>query len=232
MSISTIDDLLSFLDSSPTPYHAVAETVSRLRKKGWRELKETDSWKLKEDTGYYVIRNGSSLLAFQTGSLNPSDEGFRIITAHTDSPTFRLKSGSLKETKGVLKTGVEVLGGPILSTWLDRDLSLAGRIVLKTAEGIESRLYRRDCPSVMIPNPAIHLNREANKGFEYNPQNHLSLLITAAGNKDVTSLYQLIAEDLGVDADAVLDADLVVYDTQKAALNGWKGEYFSIRPNR
>ncbi|OQY35083.1 MAG: M18 family aminopeptidase [Spirochaetaceae bacterium 4572_59] len=227
MKNRNINDLLDYLDRSPSPYHAVAESAVRLKKNGWQELSEQDSWDLQADTGYYVIRNGSSLLAFNTGKLMPSFTGFRIITAHTDSPAFRLKSGKLKESQGVYKTGIEVLGGPILSTWLDRDLSLAGRVVVKTEKGIESRLYRKDDASVMIPNPAIHLNRELNQGFEYNPQSQLSLLITASGGDKLQSVHQLIAKEVNLEEDAILDADIIAYDTQKASLTGWNKEYFS-----
>lgn len=227
MKNSNINDLLEYLDRSPSSYHAVAESAARLKMSGWQELSEKNPWDLQVDTGYYVIRNGSSLLAFHTGKLKPATAGFRIITAHTDSPALRLKSGELKESGGVMKTGIEVLGGPILSTWLDRDLSLAGRIVLKTDKGIESRLYRKDDASVMIPNPAIHLNRDVNKGFEYNPQTHLSLLITASGDDKIHSLHQLIAKEMDLPEEAILDADLIAYDTQKASLSGWNKEYFS-----
>ena len=98
-----INDLFSFLNASPTPYHGVAEAAERLRNKGWEELSEKSSWQLKENSGYFVIRNGSSLIAFHTGILNPADKGFRIIAAHTDSPTFRLKNGAVKDVKGVMK---------------------------------------------------------------------------------------------------------------------------------
>lgn len=227
MKDNNIKDLLDYLDRSPSPYHAVAESAARLKKNGWQELSEQDTWDLQIDTGYYVIRNGSSLLAFHTGKLMPASAGFRIITAHTDSPAFRLKSGELKESQGLLKTGIEVLGGPILSTWLDRDLSLAGRVVVKTEKGIESRLYRKDGASVMIPNPAIHLKREVNKGFEYNPQSHLSLLITSSGDDKLHSVHQLIAKEMNLPEDAILDADIIAYDTQKSTLTGWNQEYFS-----
>ena len=226
MDNAVINDLFSFLDASPTPYHGVAEAAERLRNKGWEELSEKFSWPLKENTGYFVIRNGSSLIAFHTGNLNPAEKGFRIITAHTDSPTFRLKSGAVKDVKGVMKTGVEVLGGPILSTWLDRDLSVAGRIIVQTENGLESHLYRKAGASVLIPNPAIHLNRDANKGFEYNPQKHLSLLI-GNSSKGIRSVHDLIAREIGIDSSFILDADLVVYDTLKAERTGWNSEYFS-----
>ena len=227
MADNTIKNLFHFLNASVTPYHGAAEAVSILESSGYHPLDESASWKLKPQTGYYVIRNGSSLIAFHTGDLLPAEKGFRIVAAHTDSPGFRLKQGSLKSQAGVYKTGLEVLGGPILSTWLDRNLTIAGRLILKTPSGLVSRLYKKEGASCLIPNPPIHLNREMNKGFEYNPQTHLSLILGESEGTEYENIYQLIARDLNIPAEEIIDADLLVCDNQGAEKAGWQGQFFT-----
>ncbi|MDC7235835.1 MAG: M18 family aminopeptidase [Spirochaetales bacterium] len=230
-----VESLINYLDQSPTAFHAVEEAVKSLAAAGFKALDETLKWSLEADTGYYVIRNGSSLIAFRTGSELKGETAFRIVTAHTDSPSFRLKEGVIVKKNGMLTVGVEVLGGPIFSTWLDRDLGIAGRVLVKDGQGgTETLLYHNDKRKVLIPNPPIHLNRSVNKGFEYNPQTHLSCILqsgspeedgTAGNPEEPESLYELIAADLNIDAQRIVDADLILYDTQKAALSGWKGEF-------
>ena len=127
----------------------------------------------------------------------------------------------------MLKAGLEVLGGPIRSTWLDRNLTIAGRLIVRTTSGMESRLYKKEGASCLIPNPPIHLNRELNKGFEYNPQTHLSLLLGESKNDGNESLYKLIGADLGIEADEIIEADLLVCDTMGAERAGWKGKFFT-----
>ncbi len=227
MSDTIIKDLFHFLDASVTPFHGAAEASVILESSGYKKLDESLSWNLEPQTGYYVVRNGSSLIAFHTGELRPSDEGFRLIAAHTDSPGFRLKGDTLSLQSGVLKAGLEVLGGPILSTWLDRNLTIAGRLIVRTSSGLESRLYKKEGASCLIPNPPIHLNRELNKGFDYNPQTHLSLLLGEPVKEGSESLYSLIAGEEGIAADSILEADLLVCDTMGAERAGWQGSYFT-----
>lgn len=224
-----IDSLISYLDASPTAFHAVAEAEEKLRTSGFKRLEEKDSWTIEADCGYYVVRNDSSLIAFRTPVSNDLTPSFKIVTAHTDSPSFRLKEGVLKNKNGMLTAGVEVLGGPVFSTWLDRDLAVAGRVMIKDKTGkLGSRLYMNPLRKVLIPNPPIHLNRSVNKGFEYNPQTHLSCIIASAEeNRSAESktLYDLIAEDMEIAAESIIDADLILYDTQKASLSGWNSEF-------
>lgn len=225
--------LIDFLDSSPTAFHAVAEAEKKLLQAGFIRLDEARSWKLVMDSGYYLIRNDSSLIAFRTGADAKAETPFRIVTAHTDSPSFRLKEGVLNNKNGMLTVGVEVLGGPIFSTWLDRDLAVAGRILVKNnSGGIDSLLYMNSERKVLIPNPPIHLNREVNKGFAYNPQNHLSCIIQSSSSEkddpeEISSLYELIARDMKISKDDIIDADLILYDTHKASLSGWNAEFLS-----
>lgn len=238
-----VKSLIDYLDASPTAFHAVAEAEKRLLKAGFNRLDETRSWDLEADRGYYLIRNDSSLIAFRTAVVAKVRNPFRIVTAHTDSPSFRLKEGVIKKKNGMLTVGVEVLGGPILATWLDRDLAVAGRILVKNSTGgFDTHLYMNPRRKVLIPNPPIHLNRGVNKGFEYNPQNHMSCIIqsspAAEADKaaevhkvenadEIKSLYSLIAKDLKIRADDIIDADLILYDTQKASLSGWSDEFLS-----
>jgi len=225
--VKSIDSLLGYLNVSPTAFHAVSETVKLLSDKRFKQLDETAPWSLLPDTGYYVLRNGSSLIVFHTGSLKPEDRKFKIITAHTDSPSFRLKEGSFKKKNGMLTMAVEVLGGPVYSTWFDRDLSIAGRVLVRKDGAIDSVLYMNRERKVLIPNPPIHLNRTVNEGFEYNPQNHMNCIIAQGNGSDADSFYDLIAMDLGLDSKDILDADLILWDTQEASLTSWSGEFFS-----
>lgn len=226
-----VQSLINFLDSSPTAYHAVAQGESRLQSAGFIRLDETKSWELEADRGYYLIRNSSSLIAFRTAAVSGEGQHFRIVTAHTDSPSFRLKEGVIQEKNGMLTVGVEVLGGPIFSTWLDRDLAVAGRVLVKNKSGsFNTVLYMNPERKVLIPNPPIHLNRTVNKGFEYNPQDHLSCILQSSSGdeeNEIQSLYDLISNDLKISKDDILDADLILYDTQKASLSGWSEEFIS-----
>ncbi|MDA3957953.1 M18 family aminopeptidase [Oceanispirochaeta sp.] len=234
-----IRSLLDYLNSAPTAYHAVSETEKKLKAAGYSILDESVTWNLKPCSGYYVIRNGSSLIAFHTGVNLETPGCFRIVTAHTDSPTFRLKEGMLNEKNGMLTLGVEVMGGPIFSTWLDRDLAVAGRILIRKKDGIETVLYKNSERKVLIPNPPIHLNRTVNKGFEYNAQNHLKCIVKSIqkssdstgksknSKENIESFYDLIASDLKISSRDILDADLILYDTQEAALTSWEDEFFS-----
>lgn len=229
-----VQSLIDYLDASPTAFHAVAEAEKKLLEAGYSPLDEASLWNLELDTGYYLIRNNSSLIAFRTAAGTTPGIPFRIVTAHTDSPSFRLKEGVLTKKNNMLTVGVEVLGGPIFSTWLDRDLAVAGRILVKNRTGgIDTLLYMNPERKVLIPNPPIHLNRGVNKGFEYNPQNHLCCIIQSSSSdtddeqSDMISLYDLIAKDMGILRNDIIDADLILYDTQKASLSGWNDEFLS-----
>lgn len=180
-------ELLRFLSSSPTPYHAAAGAAARLREHGFAEIDETERWRLEPGRAYALQRAGSAIVAFRVGTGAPADSGFRILAAHLDSPALKLKVRGTERFHDLLRVPVEVYGGPILSTWLDRDLGIAGRLMVRSRQAhgdadhsVESVLVRTDEPVAIIPNLAIHLNRELNKGFEYNPQDHLAALVNPA----------------------------------------------------
>ncbi|MCF6324616.1 MAG: M18 family aminopeptidase [Gammaproteobacteria bacterium] len=215
--------LLEYIDSSPSPWHVVESTVALLQAHGFKALSEKEIWQLNAGERYYTIRDQSSIIAFIAGSKAPSESGYRIIGAHTDSPGLRIKPNPEQKRGAYLRLGVEVYGGPILATFADRDLSLAGRVSIKTGRGaqaFESRLLRINESIVRLPNLAIHLNREVNKsGLKFNPQDELPLIFSQPG-PDGGSFKGFIAERLQVNETDILAWELAAYDTQPGAFSG------------
>ena len=132
--------LLNFIDASPSPWHVVDTVAQRLLKEGFKPLVESQAWQLKAGERYYVVRGGASIIAFTMGKQALTETGFRMVGAHTDSPGLRLKPHAAYATDGLVRIGVEVYGGPILASFTDRDLSVAGRVSVRTAGGFEMRL--------------------------------------------------------------------------------------------
>ncbi|MBI4822368.1 MAG: M18 family aminopeptidase [Deltaproteobacteria bacterium] len=224
MSTARARDLLSFIDSSPTPYHAVKEVVRRLEAAGFARLEEGAEWKLAPCELRYVIKNETTIVAFQVGEASPAEAGFVMIGAHTDSPVLKLKPNAAYSQSGFRQIGVEVYGGVLLSTWLDRDLSIAGRLSVLRNGRIESALVDLGRPVLRIPNLAIHLNREVNKaGLILDPQKNLPPLFALDG--DVDALLQRCAERAGAKLPDVLGFDLSLYDTQEAELGGLEDDF-------
>jgi len=222
-------DLINFIDASPSPWHAVHSVEQRLLAEGYLRLQETERWQLQEGGRYFVVRDGASIIAFSLGQQPLAETGFRIVGAHTDSPGLRLKPKAAHVSEGMLRLGVEVYGGPILATFADRDLSLAGRVNVRTAEGFETRLLLFEAPLVRLPNLAIHMNREVNEqGLKLHKQNELPLLLGIAGESNAQAGFlQLVAEALEVEAKAILTAEFNVYDTQKGAFWGADKEFIA-----
>ena len=223
-----VDDLLTYIDQSPTPYHAVIETAGRLEAVGYSLLEEGDAWTLSPGDRRYVIRAGGSIAAFEVGSAAPAEAGFRVIGAHTDSPNLRIKPSPDVREHGCHQLAVEPYGGVLLHTWLDRDLTIAGRVTLAIAGGTETRLVDFERPLLRVPNLAIHLYRELNQeGLKLNAQRHLSPLL---GLGDDADFVELLCAELGregamVDRDQVLAFDLMTYDTQRSVRSGANGEF-------
>jgi aspartyl aminopeptidase len=220
-------DLIRFIDASPTPYHAVAEVSRRLRERGFSELDERSEWNLSPGDRVYVVRGGGSIIAILVGGAPPSRAGFRLVGAHTDSPNLRVKPRNDLRAHGHRQIGVEVYGSPLLHTWLDRDLSLAGRVSLVDGS---THLLRFDRPICRISNLAIHLNPAlATDGLRLNPQLHMVPTL-ALGVDDRPRLGELLAAGLcaagqaEVTPDAIAAFDLMLYDVQGAALVGAEGE--------
>jgi aspartyl aminopeptidase len=226
-----VADLLRFLDRSPTPYHAVAECVRRLEGAGFRPLREAEIWTLEPDARRYVVRAEGSLVAFQAGRESPAEAGFRILGAHTDSPNLRLKPRPDRSAEGYRQLAVEPYGSPLLHTWLDRELSLAGRVSFRerSGPGVRTALVDFGRPLLRIPSLAIHLQREVHKeGLKLNAQQHLAPIL---GLADVPALAELLAAELraggasGAEAADVLAFDLMAYDAQPASVAGARGEF-------
>ena len=228
-----VHDLLEFIDLSPTPFHAVEEMKSKLIEQGYSELRESDAWELTNNSKHFVTRNDSSLIAFIVGTKTKDASGFKIIGAHTDSPNLKLKPNPSYEKKGYLQLGVETYGGVLLTTWTDRDLSLAGRVIIKGKKQPQSKLILFDEPLLRIPQLAIHLNRDVNeKGLTLNKQNHLPPIFSLSDKKGSNKnlLEKRVAQKLKCKSADILNMELSLYDTQSGAIGGAEGEFiFSSR---
>ncbi|MBK8172579.1 MAG: M18 family aminopeptidase [Sandaracinaceae bacterium] len=220
------DDLLDYLDASPTAYHAVAETTRRLRAAGYRELLEKDAWKVAPGERVYVTRAQTSILAFELGTGALDSTGMHLVGAHTDSPNLRIKPVSDLVRAGYQQFAIEVYGGVLWHSWLDRDLALAGRVLIQ-GTGVEpvSALVRIEEPWLRIPNLAIHLQRGVNtEGLILNPQLHL-VPIAGLESAGLIDLKTLLGARVGAKPNEVLSFDLALYDTQKAARAGLHREF-------
>jgi aspartyl aminopeptidase len=222
----SIRDLLEFIDHSPTPFHAVEEMKIKLIAQGYSELKESDAWELTNNSKHFLTRNDSSLIAFIVGTKTKDASGFKIIGAHTDSPNLKLKPNPAYDKSGYLQLGVEVYGGVLLATWTDRDLSLAGRVIIKDKKQPQSKLVRFDEPLLRIPQLAIHLNRDVNeKGLTLNKQNHLPPIFSLAKGSTKDLLEKKVAQKLKCKPADILNMELSLYDIQSGAIGGAEGEF-------
>jgi aspartyl aminopeptidase len=225
-------DLLAFLGDSPTPFHAVTSATSRLAAAGFRPIAETDDWSSLTPGGYSFVHGGSSVLAFVIPE-GKRITGFRIVGAHTDSPNLRLKPLPEYKKEGYAQLGVEVYGGVLLNSWLDRDLSLAGRVFVSGKAGgakVESRLVRFTRPMLRVAQLAIHLDRDVNdKGVVLNKQDHLAPIFGLDGD-GAKDLRAMLAEELGIAGDQIVGSDLMLYDVVAPTLGGRSEELiFSAR---
>jgi aspartyl aminopeptidase len=216
------DDLLEYLNASPTAFHAAKETKRRLLLTGFSELDERSSWRLEKGGLYFVTRQDASVVAFRVGRRDPVENGVRIAAAHTDSPGLRIKVDSENYRNGGLRTSVEVYGGPIMATWFDRELSVAGRVLIGNGGAMSARLFDSGVPCAVIPNLAIHLNRQVNKGVELNAQNEMRaiLSVSCAENEVKGYLRRFLARELGVDPEAIGEYDLFLYPAEGARILG------------
>ena len=256
--VARVQRAIQFLDASPEPFHCVATVKSMLDKAGFVELKETELWRktgaIKRGGKYYFTRNGSSLLAFVVGAQWSEDtSGFKVIGAHTDSPNLKLKPRSKRSGSGLVQLNVECYGGGLWHTWFDRDLSLAGRVIVRRGDdALEHRLVRVGRPVLRVPNLAIHLrSAEEREVFKVNKEDHIVPVLcdhvekamtngTNAGDGDEPDqwmseqqpeLLALLAKELGLDdatgtgASTIVDFELSLYDTQGAATGGLRDEF-------
>ncbi|ORX52733.1 peptidase M18, aminopeptidase I [Hesseltinella vesiculosa] len=244
-----VQDLLEFINKSPSPFHATHEAVLLLKKAGYQEIKERDNWNsvLKPNGKYYFTRNGSSVVAFAVGGKYQAGEGVSILGAHTDSPCLKLKPVSKKTKSSYLQVGVQTYGGGIWHTWFDRDLSVAGRVLVEHADGtFKHELVKVDRPLLRIPTLAIHLDRGANDQFKFNNETQLVPLLATeikdqlAGFKEQDNveahqshhplLIQVLADELNAKPESIRDFELALYDTQGSTVGGACNEFiFSPR---
>lgn len=221
---STNKELIDFIDRSPNAFFAVANMSNMLEDAGYSELIEADEWKIEKGGKYFVKRNDSAIIAFQI----PENEinGFQIMASHCDSPSFKVKSNAeICVDDKYVKLNIEKYGGMIMAPWFDRPLSVAGRVIVKTDDGIESRLVNIDRDLLMIPNLAIHMNREVNDGYKFNAQNDMPALFGDIDAKN--SFMKLIAEAAGVSEEDILDTDLFLYNRMKGCTVGANNEFIS-----
>jgi len=226
-------NLLSFLDKSPTPFHAVAAMSECLEKNDFRKLDELDSWGNLSAGKYYITRNESSLIAFTLGEEDLAETGFKMVGAHTDSPCLKVKPQPERIKHNLVQLGVEVYGGALLNPWFDRDLSMAGRVsYIDSQQEIKQSLVNFEQAVATIPSLAIHLDREANKNRTVNPQNHLPPIVMQVGDDDSIDFRKLVLQQIQkqspeLDIAKVLDYEICLYDTQNAAITGLDGDFIS-----
>jgi aspartyl aminopeptidase len=246
-------DFVDFVNASPTPYHAVHSAAARFEKAGFVRIFEKDSWasSIRPGGKYYLTRNGSSIVAFTVGNKWKPGNPVAIIGAHTDSPCLRIKPVSKKSSNGYTQVGVETYGGGIWTSWFDRDLSIAGRVMVRDGDNFVQKLVKVDKPLLRIPTLAIHLHRQTN--FDPNKETELfplAGLVEAELNKesekseqeedykplkDMTErhhprILDIIASEAGCDPSAVVDFEIVLFDTQAACIGGINDEFiFSPR---
>jgi len=224
--------LLNFIDASPTPFHATQTMALQLLEAGFIELLEGEQWSLESGKKYFVTRNLSSLIAFVYSPDKCVDEGIRMMGAHTDSPCLRVKPNPETHKQGYFQLGVEVYGGALLSTWFDRDLSLAGRVnYLDDQQQLRSTLVNFNDPIAVIPSLAIHLHREANEANNINQQKHLPPILMQVDNKQKIDFSDWLHAQLEfqgeTDVARVMDYELSFYDTQPSAIIGLQKEFIA-----
>lgn len=220
------EELLQFIEDCPSAFHVTESLSEMARKAGYRHFAEEEEWELQSGNGYYVTRNDASLIAIHI----PHGEikGFHIVAAHSDSPTFKIKENpAIKSEGNYVRLNTERYGGAIMNTWLDRPLSVAGRVAVRENDRIASRLVNVDRDLLVIPNLAIHMNRDVNKGVEYNAQTDMLPLF--AGEDYTKDFMEIIAESCGVCAEDILAHDLFLYVRQKGKVFG-AGKEFILSP--
>ncbi len=221
---NTARELIRFLEESPTCFHAVKNLARELEAAGFEELKENEVWNLSEHKNYYVTRNQSSIIAFRL----PSKEfkGYQIMASHSDSPTFKIKENpEMEAEKQYIKLNVEKYGGMLCAPWFDRPLSVAGRLVVREGERLVTKLVNADRDLLMIPNLAIHMNREVNDGYKYNAQVDMLPLYGTMEAKG--TFMKTMAEEAGVKEEDILGHDLFLYNRMPGTIWGAEDDFVS-----
>lgn len=221
---NTSMQMMEFIEKSPSVYHVIFNIERMLCEQSFIRLEENEPWRLEFGHKYYVIRNDSSIIAFSIGQ--KGEYGFRIVASHSDSPSFKLKNNpEMVIENNYLTLNTEKYGGMIMSSWMDRPLSVAGRVVADAGESLCTKLVNIDRDILIIPNQAIHMNREMNKGYNFNPQKDMLPLFGQAEDKG--SIKRLVAEYAGVSEKNILGEDLFLYNRMKGRIWGAMDEYIS-----
>lgn len=231
-TIAHAEALIDFIHQSPTAFHVVSNIENKLIKKGYQYLALDQKWDIKKGGKYFTKRNGTAIFAFELGTGEPEEEGFKLIAAHSDSPGFKIKpSPEMAVENHFIKLNTEVYGGPILMSWLDNPLSIAGRVILKSKDILNPAHQLVDFrqPLAVIPNLAIHLNRSVNEGVELNKQKDMLPLVGILNQtleKD-NFLINLISKELKCKPEEILDFDLFLYPFERGCLIGPNQEFIS-----
>jgi len=229
----TTSELLALLDASPVNFLVAEYVENQLEAHGFRRLDAADPLPaLKAGDECFITKNGTAVFAFRVGTKAPAEAGFKLICAHSDSPGFRIKPRAEMRTEGgVVKLNTEVYGGAILYTWFDRPLSVAGRVLLRSDDPLRPvvKRLRVERPLLVIPHLAIHFNRQVNEGNALSKQKDMLPVLGIINDRLETGslLVNVLAEELGVKAEDILDFDMSLYDVQKAMLTGLNGEFVS-----
>jgi aspartyl aminopeptidase len=222
----TTAEMASFIQKSPTAFHAVANIRKVLAENGFCELTEGKPWKLSKGEKYFVTRNNSSIVAFALGG-TLDHYSFKVAASHSDSPSFKVKENDRIEVKGkYAKLNTEGYGGMLCATWFDRPLSIAGRVVVKDGECFHTRLIDFDRDLVLIPSLAIHMNRNANEGYAYNKQVDMLPLLGCVGEEPV-HLKKMVAQELGIGEEMIYGTDLYLYNRMAPSIWGADREFIS-----
>jgi len=248
--VDVVNEFLTFSRSSPSQFHVVASAISLLKKAGFKEISEKDDEAFENiapNQKFYFTRNQSALIAFSVGGAYKTGNGFIIAGAHTDSPVLKVKPVSKTTSQDYEQVGVETYGGGLWYSWFDKDLSIAGRVIVEEKGKFISKLVNIEKPILKIPSLAIHLNRDIyTEGFKPNSQTHLLPLIATTLNSSEKSkkekdekekkedrhhniLYKLLSEKLNIERDQIKEFELTVYDTQPATLGGALDEFVFAR---
>ncbi len=212
--------LFDYIEAAPTAYHACENTAKLLEDRGYIRLFENEPWAVKSGNGYFVCRNGSSLIAFRIPTEKPT--GFNIAAAHSDSPSFKIKENAELRDSNYTRLSVEKYGGMLSSTWLDRPLSVAGRVVFQEKNGAGIKLFDIKEPCAIIPNVAIHMNSKANDGMTYNPA--VDMIPMFENSKDEAAFISKVASAAGVKPEDIISTDAFLYNPQSPRVIG---EYIS-----
>jgi aspartyl aminopeptidase len=219
------NELLQFIDRSPVDFYAVANMKEMLLEAGYTQLFEGNAWTLEEKGRYFVTRNDSAIIAFQIPKKDFT--GFQMMASHSDSPLFKIKTNAeITIDKQYVKLNVEKYGGMICAPWLDRPLSVAGRVLVETENGVATKLINIDRDLLIIPNLAIHMNREVNDGYKFNAQVDMLPLFCEAG-EEKNQFLKLIAQEAGCKESEILDTDLFLYNRMKGTTLGLNKEFIA-----